>query len=312
MQKIILMPIGFGKAQQHLNTTLLNPVSKETIKKYVSAEDFSELDKLYQEESVLVWGLVPGKQNDKDWENLNLEDIVIFVPSNDNLIVTHVTYKMINEKLSKVLWGTEDKTEKTWERIFFVRLVSVLELRKRALLSQLGYSDRDNLQGHRDVTERFIEAYGSLDEFNRTYSDLKIELEELNQETSEKFIDSVLPSKNRQGALKEKIAESEREQTEYVELKGRRIKRNQLIVAYVKEKASYKCQACGFSFTKKDGSKYVEAAHIKQLAKSHMDTLENLVALCPNCHKKFDLGDMGARKTVIEALEKQGLQMEEK
>lgn len=208
--------------------------------------------------------------------------------------------------------GSDNATGKTWELVFFIRILSVLDLTKRALLSQLGYSDKDNLQGHRDVTKPFIKAYGSLDEFNHTYSDSKVEPETFSQETSEKFIDSVLPSKDRLNVLEEKITKSEQNQTEYVELKGKRIKRNQLIVAYIKEKAGYKCQACGFSFTKKDGSKYVEAAHIKQLAKSRMDTVENLVALCPNCHKKFDLGDREARKTVIEALKKQDIQIEER
>lgn len=238
-------------------------------------------------------------------------DIVIFVPSKYNLIITEITETVRNGDLAKALWGV-DKDGKTWELVFFIRILFVLNLTKRALLSQLGYSDKYNLPGHKDVTEPFIKAYGSLEEFNNTYSDLKVEPETFSQETSEKFIDSVLSSKNRLDTLKEKINESEKEQTEYVELKGLRIKRNQLIVAYVKEKASYKCQACGFSFTKRDGRRYIEAAHIKQLAKSHIDTVENLVALCPNCHKKFDLGDKEARKTVIEALKKQGIQTEEK
>lgn len=309
MQKIILMPTSVGDAQWHMNTTILNQVSKETIKKYISKEDSSKLDMIYQESTIPVWCLLPGKSNNKDWEKLNEGDVVIFVPSNDNLVVTSVTYKTRNRALAKALWETDSATGKTWELVFFVRILSVLNLTKRAVLSDLGYSGRDNLQGHRDVTGKFIRAYGSVEEFINGHSDLSIGQEELSQETSEKLINKVLPKKSRLEAIREKIAESEREKTDYVELKGKKIRRNQLIVAYVKETAGYKCQACGFSFEKKDGSRYVEAAHIKQLAKSHMDTIDNMVALCPNCHKKFDLGNAEARNEVFEALKAKGFKV---
>ena len=78
-----------------------------------------------------------------------------------------------------------------------------------------------------------------------------------------------------------------------------------LVAAYVKEKAGYKCQACGFNFVKKDGSKYVEAAHIDPLSLSRLDTIENVVALCPNCHKKLDKGNEDARTEVLGALNAQ-------
>ena len=36
-----------------------------------------------------------------------------------------------------------------------------------------------------------------------------------------------------------------------------------------------------------DGTHYLEVHHIDQLAKGGADTVENAVALCPNCHRKM-------------------------
>ena len=58
----------------------------------------------------------------------------------------------------------------------------------------------------------------------------------------------------------------------------------------------------------------MEVAHIKPLSEGGPDDPENMVALCPNCHKKLDKGDEKARNEVIEALRKNdvGVQVEEK
>jgi putative restriction endonuclease len=52
-----------------------------------------------------------------------------------------------------------------------------------------------------------------------------------------------------------------------------------------------KCQICGKYVLKKNGEHYVEAAHIKSKCKMGPETPENILILCPNHHKEFDLGD---------------------
>lgn len=49
-----------------------------------------------------------------------------------------------------------------------------------------------------------------------------------------------------------------------------------------------KCQACGVdgSFDGENGKSFLEIHHIKPLHKGGNNTLENIVVLCPNCHKK--------------------------
>ena len=55
----------------------------------------------------------------------------------------------------------------------------------------------------------------------------------------------------------------------------------------VLKRANGKCEHCGErGFEKSDGSFYLEAHHIISLAKQGPDTLENVIALCPNHHRE--------------------------
>ncbi|MBN8476308.1 MAG: HNH endonuclease [Sulfuritalea sp.] len=69
--------------------------------------------------------------------------------------------------------------------------------------------------------------------------------------------------------------------------------RNPDVVAEVLSRAKGVCQACKkpAPFLKKsDGEPYLEAHHVKQLADGGEDTVENAIAVCPNCHRKAHYG----------------------
>ncbi|MDU0372484.1 HNH endonuclease [Hymenobacter endophyticus] len=67
-------------------------------------------------------------------------------------------------------------------------------------------------------------------------------------------------------------------------------KRNNVVVALIKKYREYKCQICGHQILKADGSYYIEAAHIEPHHIRGRATLDNILILCPNHHKEFDLG----------------------
>ena len=41
-----------------------------------------------------------------------------------------------------------------------------------------------------------------------------------------------------------------------------------------------------------DGSPYLEVHHIQRLADDGPDTIENAIALCPNCHREAHFGGL--------------------
>ena len=56
----------------------------------------------------------------------------------------------------------------------------------------------------------------------------------------------------------------------------------------VKRIAEGKCQYCGNDapFIDNNGQPYLEEHHVKRLADGGSDTIDNVVAICPNCHRR--------------------------
>lgn len=69
--------------------------------------------------------------------------------------------------------------------------------------------------------------------------------------------------------------------------------RNQYVIAEVLDRAKGICERCNKSapFTRDiDSSPYLEVHHKKPLAEGGDDTVENAIALCPNCHRHAHYG----------------------
>lgn len=84
-----------------------------------------------------------------------------------------------------------------------------------------------------------------------------------------------------------------------------KFKRNSSVACLKKKLFDFKCQVCGFTFTKKDGTCYIEAAHIIPFKDGGPDISDNIAVLCPNHHKMLDEGDASAREVVLAGLGKQ-------
>lgn len=69
--------------------------------------------------------------------------------------------------------------------------------------------------------------------------------------------------------------------------------RDQEIAEYAIRRANGKCDLCGCEapFVKKDGSPYLEAHHVTWLSRGGEDSANNIVAICPNCHRKIHILD---------------------
>ena len=65
--------------------------------------------------------------------------------------------------------------------------------------------------------------------------------------------------------------------------------RDPVIAAAVKERANGQCDLCGqpAPFNNANGFPYLEEHHLVRLADGGDDSIDNAVALCPNCHRKM-------------------------
>ena len=64
-------------------------------------------------------------------------------------------------------------------------------------------------------------------------------------------------------------------------------KRDPAVVAWVLAEAKGLCECCGqpAPFKRADGSPFLEVHHVVRLKDKGPDTIENAVAICPNCHR---------------------------
>lgn len=82
--------------------------------------------------------------------------------------------------------------------------------------------------------------------------------------------------------------------------------RNIFVAENAKRRAGGYCELCceEAPFLDKNGKPYLEIHHIEWLSKGGADSIENTVALCPNCHKKMhiiqDVADVSYLKDLAE------------
>jgi len=83
---------------------------------------------------------------------------------------------------------------------------------------------------------------------------------------------------------------------EVIQVISRGFKRNADVIAEVLSRANGICEKCGSKapfMRKKDNTPYLEVHHKTNLADGGHDTLENAMALCPNCHRELHFGIQG-------------------
>lgn len=88
-------------------------------------------------------------------------------------------------------------------------------------------------------------------------------------------------------------AKGKREEPTRTSMVAYRFKRNPYIVEYTKRRANGRCQDCQQPapfINKLTNEPFLETHHIRSLADGGEDTIENTIALCPNCHRKRHYG----------------------
>lgn len=132
------------------------------------------------------------------------------------------------------------------------------------------------------------------------------------QESATKAVDSSLiqtkyEEKEKQAkrldneTLARRAKESQSEKTSMRNAVTTIYERNAYVSEYAKRRANGICQLCEREapFKNKDGEPYLETHHIEWLSRGGTDTLDNTVALCPNCHRKMHVLDLEEDKSKL-------------
>ncbi len=140
-----------------------------------------------------------------------------------------------------------------------------------------------------DALNHFIVAVYEGQELISDYLQIEKFENELEQHAIEKSL-KIESAKINKEELYNKIIECEKDDTEKITINGKSYKRHNYLMAQIKKYRGHKCQFCSTTILKANGEYYIEACHIKSKAEGGKDSLDNILILCPNCHKLFDYG----------------------
>ncbi|WP_323768269.1 HNH endonuclease [Marinovum sp.] len=159
------------------------------------------------------------------------------------------------------------------------------------------------LSGHIEYYESF--KRGKLrtlaevrDRFSKAYSNSRVsEIDYLTEDLSGAFQTQItaaalLSKKDRETQLKQW-----REIPQRLSVLTTAFRRNPYVVAERLSISEGKCEGCNKSapFFRDDGTAFLEVHHITPLSEGGLDTIENTMALCPNCHREAHFGSDRAR-----------------
>ncbi|MBP1618338.1 MAG: hypothetical protein H6Q14_2165 [Bacteroidetes bacterium] len=123
-----------------------------------------------------------------------------------------------------------------------------------------------------------------------------VPLDTLDEQEQKEIIHEIKSqNKSRQEIIDELISLKPSDPEEII-IKTKSYKRDNKTIAQIKFIRDFKCQICSTTIKKKDGTFYIEAAHIEPKHKKGRETPENILLLCPNHHKEFDFGDLKINK----------------
>ena len=82
--------------------------------------------------------------------------------------------------------------------------------------------------------------------------------------------------------------------------------RDPYIAEYARVRANGICQFCDLlaPFATKDGNPYLESHHVIWLSAGGDDSIDNTIALCPNCHKKMHVLNDGTDVKKLKRLDR--------
>lgn len=126
-----------------------------------------------------------------------------------------------------------------------------------------------------EIDEKIIEILSELDYIDKDSYEPTSDEQELNKKV-QKLLKSPLVGKP---AGKKSPSKSETSISKYL--------RDPLVKAWILQNANGECELCDnpSPFYNSENEPYLESHHVKLLSDSGPDTIENAVALCPNCHR---------------------------
>jgi putative restriction endonuclease len=169
------------------------------------------------------------------------------------------------------------------------------------MVPQVGYTYKDNVFAEQILYDELLELlntgilqseYKILVALYEIYAGKKFKFQFLSQdEREQEELDKFYKATKTKEEILEELNNLKESDSVEIIVNQKTYKRDNKTIALIKILRDFKYQICGITIIKKDGSKYIEAAHVKAKRQKGVESLDNIILLCPNHHKEFDLGN---------------------
>lgn len=286
------MTVWFAPATpENVKTSIDNTVPWECIERYLTKAEVRHLRNESNADGVHCWAMTKGRKS--LFDTMEVGDEVLITPRGEGLFTRYgqVYLKTTNAPFGIEVWP--DAGKDPWEHVFFLRNIHKVKLDKRDVLREAGYNDpKDMLYGIRAIKDEhlkmFLKGSSSLSQKLGLHDSLNSQM--LQPTSDPTTFDERVSSIQKLGniPMPKGVAIPQFEMNSRKEFL-----RDPAVKAWIKMNAKGNCEIClnPAPFNDVEGLPYLEVHHVHTLGDGGSDTVNNTVALCPNCHRLLHYGN---------------------
>ncbi|MBY0217883.1 helix-turn-helix transcriptional regulator [Paenibacillus illinoisensis] len=235
---IAFQPTSDEVAKRNFEKTIKQPVSLSIIQHHLFPNEVEDLEYMYNNENIGVWGVKEGQNSatKKQYDKLSIGDIVLFYKDWFLYRKAIVTYKVHSPKLAEELWN-----DSVYEHIYFLTEVETIRVPVEVVNETLypnNSSFRFPIMGFKVLSSEQSELL-----LNKLGLETESQLKEVKEEDYRKAI--TLDIDKNLDTFAKRIA---------------RVEQGYLRRLLFGKRLFAKCAACGFDF----GASQLVAAHLKK------------------------------------------------
>ncbi|MFH1235906.1 MAG: HNH endonuclease [Parcubacteria group bacterium] len=302
--KVFLAPRSNERSYRNFRSTITSGVAPELVTPFLND---SERAQLSGRRKYYIWGNLESIRG--SWEEMEHGDYVLFYRKGFFVYAGQCHFKKFSPELAVKLWPPAPENQnRPWSCLFFVENLTPIKFPIEELNRLAGYKENFIVMGFMPLREKavqnLIDTYGGIKGFiERFRASTPIEnmdvitriggKEHISGESLQ-AVDEVLKQVDEESLIDEIAVRNIGQAPEVVEHIVRKVERDIKLVKMLKKLYGNHCQVCGTRIKTKEGKFYSEVAHLKPVATrlENVDTMQNMLVLCPNHHKLLDVGEV--------------------
>lgn len=171
--KIFLAPVSSSDLYKNYQKTVMVGIDKFDFLKFKNSSQYGKL--ITQSHTIRLWGIKSTKLT--PYNKASINDIVLFYHKGFMVGRATISFKDINQNLSKEIWGYDhDKFNNKieyWENLIFLENFSVINMDFKVLIQYASFSPKASVRGFNEYSQNgttaILKEHKSIDSFLQTY-----------------------------------------------------------------------------------------------------------------------------------------------